>query len=82
MCVCRVIDFANALDIATFSLECDGFFIPDVQKSPKEISDDPFDVLDVPLSQNHDVLLDPRYSDISDDEDLQVPCSQKHLPSS
>ena len=62
-----------SLDMAHFSLECDGLFIPDEQKS---ISEDPFDVLDQELPQKSNVILDPHYSDISDD-DFEIPCSQK-----
>ena len=62
--------------MAHFSLECDGLFIPDEQKS---ISEDPFDVLDEPLPEKSNVILDPHHSDISDD-DFEIPCSQKRLP--
>ena len=67
--------------MASFSLEWDGLFIPDEQVLPKEISEDPFDVLDKPEKSGKSVLLDPKYSDISDNNDLEIPCSQKRLPS-
>ena len=62
--------------MASFSLEYDGLFIPDTQS---DYSDDPFESSrDLSYSPNKDKpLMECKYSDISDDEDFDIPCSQK-----
>ena len=58
-----------------FSLEDNGYFV----NTSVQYSDDPFKVLDQPLPPKSEIKVD-QYSDISDD-DFQIPCSQKRLPS-
>ena len=61
--------------MASFSLEFDGLLGSQVPG----LSDDPFINAGISQSQvGHEVVLDPQYSDISDD-DFQIPSSQKHL---
>ena len=62
------------MDMASFSLEFDGF----CSSQNNGLSNDPFENAGFPPSQSDKVLLDPNYSDISDD-DFEVPCSQKRL---
>ena len=64
------------METAWFSLENDGLFIPDSQ----HISDDPFVNAGMSADESNDKpvsLLDNHYSDISDDSDFEIPCSQK-----
>ena len=58
------------------SLESDDF-IP----KRKHIGDDPFSALDEDLPNKSAKVALEQYSDISDDEDFEIPCSQRRLPS-
>ena len=64
--------------MASFSLEYDGLFIPDTQF---EYTEDPFHNAEE-INKNQQAkspVLNANYSDISDDEDFEIPCSQKRL---
>ena len=65
--------------MASFSLEYDGIFS---SQSNMEYVDDPFVNAGIMSSQNHkpSVPLDNVYSDISDDDDFEIPSSQYRLP--
>ena len=69
--------------MASFSLEYDGFM--EFANSDNGLSDDPFINVGIMASQNRvqkEVLLDPNYSDISDDEkDFEIASSQSHARS-
>ena len=70
----------RSLTMASFSLENDGFFSLQIDNG---LSGDPFDDVAIPLTQKDcalDVVLDAKYSDISDD-DFEIPSSQKRLNS-
>ena len=73
--------FSWRLDVmASFSLECDGFFPPE---NLDGLSDDPFVNAGILPSQNNAnrrIILDPNYSDISDDEkDFEPPATQSRI---
>ena len=66
------------MELAWFSLEHDGLFVPDYQ----ELSDDPFvnaGISEPGKGENDQEisLLDNHYLDISDDDDFQILSSQK-----
>ena len=60
--------------MAKASLEDDGYIKP-----PMEISEDPFEVLSRPLNNASGVSVEAHYSDISDEDDFDIPCSQKRI---
>ena len=63
--------------MALFSLEFDGY------ANIMDFTDDPFINAGISQSQNRksgSVVLDPQYSDISDDDDFQLQPSQFRMP--
>ena len=70
--------------MASFSLELDGIIDSD---HLMDFTEDPFINAGISQSQNRSnfrdrVVLDPQYSDISDAEDFEIPCSQRRPPKS
>ena len=76
LCACGVDVVCDFGIMASFSLEDEAFFFS--QKPNEDVANDPFRVLNNSgLHNNSGISVEAHYSDISDAEDFQIPCSQR-----